>query len=142
METVVVALDTSSHSVQVREAAVTQARALKARLVLVRVVPQTSSLPMAFLRPPVSQLREALHEEAAAALQTHVAAVPAELQPLPRVVEGAAWRAIIEVARETSARVIVVGAFGEDVVEGLGSTSARVVNHAPCDVLVVRKGRA
>ena len=73
-------------------------------------------------------------------------------QALEPVLEGASDRVhtvdlegypsdmIIQHAAEVSADLIVVGTRGRGPMASmlLGSTSHRVVNHAPCDVLVVR----
>jgi nucleotide-binding universal stress UspA family protein len=61
-----------------------------------------------------------------------------------RVETGSAWRAILRVAEETDADLIVLGAHAPGVVGRFffGSTANQVVRHAPCPVLVVRKLRA
>jgi nucleotide-binding universal stress UspA family protein len=55
--------------------------------------------------------------------------------------EGYPPDALIEHARATSADLIVVGSRGRGDLASLllGSTSHRVVNNAPCDVMVVRE---
>lgn len=52
-----------------------------------------------------------------------------------------AARAIVDQAREFGAELIVVGSRGHSTMETmlLGSTSAEVVDHAPCPVLVARE---
>ena len=54
--------------------------------------------------------------------------------------EQPAAQAIIEVARDERADLIIVGATGTGYVTRalLGSTAENLVRHAPCDVLVVR----
>jgi nucleotide-binding universal stress UspA family protein len=54
---------------------------------------------------------------------------------------GAPWRAIVDVAEELDAQLIVVGARGLSTVESvlLGSVSNAVVHHAKRPVLVVPK---
>jgi len=54
--------------------------------------------------------------------------------------EGYPPDVIVEYAQEIGADLIVVGSRGRGDLASLvlGSTSHRVVNHAPCDVLVVR----
>ena len=62
-------------------------------------------------------------------------------QPVTRVdLEGYPPAALVEYAGEVGADLIVVGSRGRGDLASLvlGSTSHRVVNHAPCDVLVVR----
>lgn len=64
-------------------------------------------------------------------------------QPVTRVdLEGYPPDALVEYAREVDADLIVVGSRGRGDLASLvlGSTSHRVVNHASCDVLVVRGG--
>jgi nucleotide-binding universal stress UspA family protein len=55
--------------------------------------------------------------------------------------EGYPPDALIQYAKATSADLIVVGSRGRGDLASLllGSTSHRVVNNAPCDVLVVRE---
>jgi nucleotide-binding universal stress UspA family protein len=59
------------------------------------------------------------------------------------LLRGHAARAIVDEARETGVDLVVVGSRGHGVLGTtvLGSTSAEVVDHAPCPVLVVRGPR-
>jgi len=62
-------------------------------------------------------------------------------QPVSKVdLEGYPPDVLVEYAGEIGADLIVVGSRGRGDLASLvlGSTSHRVVNHAPCDVLVVR----
>lgn len=62
-------------------------------------------------------------------------------QPVTRVdLEGYPPDVLVDYAGEIDADLIVVGSRGRGDLASLvlGSTSHRVVNHAPCDVLVVR----
>ena len=70
-----------------------------------------------------------------------------ELQPTvtpilwgERVVRiGRPAQVIVDIAAELHVDLIVLGSHGFDVIDRvLGTTAARVVNHAPCSVLVVR----
>jgi nucleotide-binding universal stress UspA family protein len=91
--------------------------------------------------PTVAEFKSALLEAAGTAaeelipvLKGHVAAVET------RVVEGDARQKLIELAKEWSADLMVVGARGLGAVATalLGSVSIAVVRHAPCAVMVVR----
>jgi nucleotide-binding universal stress UspA family protein len=56
---------------------------------------------------------------------------------------GVPWEAICAAARDTGADLIVVGSHGYSTLDRfLGTTAAKVVNHAPCSVLVVRSPTA
>ena len=62
-----------------------------------------------------------------------------------RVIEhGDAGEALCRVAAERSVDLIVVGSRGQGLFRRalLGSVSTHVVNHAPCPVMVVRRGTA
>lgn len=55
-------------------------------------------------------------------------------------VHGDPKRSIIEFAKENDIDLIVIGATGRGAIERtlIGSTTAYVVNHAPCNVMVVK----
>jgi nucleotide-binding universal stress UspA family protein len=56
-----------------------------------------------------------------------------------RVEVGTPWQAICTVAKGMNAELIVIGSHGYGAVDRLlGTTAAKVVNHADCSVLVVR----
>lgn len=58
-----------------------------------------------------------------------------------KIVKGSPGRAIVEEAQEWGADIIVVGSHGYGFWGRtfLGSTSDKVIHHAPCSVLVIRK---
>lgn len=64
----------------------------------------------------------------------------AETPVFPHVERGKPWERIVEVANEHNADLIVIGTHGRSGLQHfvLGSTAERVVQHAPCPVLVVR----
>lgn len=53
---------------------------------------------------------------------------------------GNAKRKLVDFAREEKADIIIIGATGADFFEHLllGSTTHYVIDHAPCDVLIVK----
>ena len=61
-----------------------------------------------------------------------------------RVAAGHPARVLCDVTKELRADLLVIGASGRSGLWAgvLGSTADRVVDHAPCSVLVVRKGPA
>jgi len=65
--------------------------------------------------------------------------VPAELLGGTQIVIGVAWQAICDGAHEQQADLVVIGSHGYSGFDRLlGTTAAKVVNHAQCSVLVVR----
>ena len=67
-----------------------------------------------------------------------VGKVPVEIHT--ELIEGSPAEAIIEVATTRTSDIIVIGSRGLGRIAGavLGSTSQKVVAHAPCPVLIVR----
>jgi nucleotide-binding universal stress UspA family protein len=55
-----------------------------------------------------------------------------------RTVVGDAAGALVEAASDVDADIVIVGRRSNPVAHILGSVSSKVVEHAPCDVLVVR----
>jgi nucleotide-binding universal stress UspA family protein len=117
--TVLLATDLSGASRGVFAAAATLARRFDARVVAVHVAPAepasrpTTERVQSFLRPDF--------EDASV-----------------RIEEGAPWRAIVRAAEDEKADLVVVARYGADSLNDriLGSTTDRVLRHAPCPVLV------
>ena len=94
------------------------------------------------LIPPPEELREELDrraEEMLAESAGPLRAAGMEVQPKIRFGNTAAE--ILQEAEEGGYDMIVMGSHGRGVLGGflLGSVSNRVVHHAPCPVLVVRR---
>jgi len=84
-------------------------------------------------------------EDETIAAQEVIRATVAEVQGATvatRVEVGDAGRMIVWVAEQIGADVVVVGSHGRGALTRIvsGSVSEYVVHHAPCPVLVVRKG--
>jgi nucleotide-binding universal stress UspA family protein len=56
-----------------------------------------------------------------------------------RIEQGSPHRRIVEVANGVGASLIVIGSRGRSGLAALGSVSERVVHHADCSVLIVRR---
>ena len=74
------------------------------------------------------------------ALEAVEAAKAAGVEATGELRQGSASDEICEAAKETAARLIVMGAHGWGAVQRLvfGSVSTSVLHHAPCPVLIVR----
>ena len=75
----------------------------------------------------------AVAEEAVALLET------SGLAPVMRIEQGSPHRRIVELANGMGASLIVIGSRGRTGLAALGSVSERVVHHADCSVLIVRR---
>jgi nucleotide-binding universal stress UspA family protein len=88
----------------------------------------------------VSRLRRSLEEDARQQLQRLSRAEGSDLEVQTLVLTGNPGRQIVEAARSRLADLIVMGVTGRGALDLalLGSTTHRVVRHAPCPVLTVR----
>jgi nucleotide-binding universal stress UspA family protein len=142
MERILVALDGSPRAPVVLAAAVDLARRTGARLCLYRAVALPNELPaMALSMAPgdVAALLEQLAREELGAL---AADVPLQMLAGARVTTAIPWHGVCEAARIERADLIVIGSHGYGGIDRLlGTTAAKIVNHAEVSVLVVKAGR-
>jgi nucleotide-binding universal stress UspA family protein len=139
MERILVGLDGSARAPAVLEAAVAIARARNAKIVLLRSVGLPPDIPQDFWKSTDEPLSTVLKLRAEHYLRDQAAQMPAELFEAIETPIGTPWQAICEAARARSADLVVIGSHGYGGMDRLlGTTAAKVVNHAPCSVLVVR----
>ena len=134
MEKLLVGLDGSAHERLVLDAARGLAEKLGARLVLYRAVPLPVEIPANALGVTPASLGDMLLDAA----KTHLAELArgeAEIVEL-----NTPWRGLCEAAKREKVDLIVIGSHGYGGLDRvLGTTAARVVNHADRSVLVVRE---
>lgn len=138
-ERILLAVDGSDHGYNAARVAADLARAMRSERL--RIVVVYASIPPYLGEPNLQQAINARLDEAQAILQKAqevVGDVPAEVHT--ELIEGEAAESIIEVAKTRNSSVIVMGSRGLGRLAGLvlGSTSQKVVTHAPCPVLIVR----
>jgi nucleotide-binding universal stress UspA family protein len=138
-ERILLAVDGSEHGYHAAKMAAELARAMKSERL--RVVVVYSRIPPYLGEPNLQQAIDARLTDAQEILRKSVEIVgdvPAEIHT--ELIEGDAAEAIIEVAKTRESSVIVMGSRGLGRLAGLvlGSTSQKVVSHAPCPVLIVR----
>jgi universal stress protein F len=140
MSLIVVGLDSSPRAVGVLVRAAKLASATGAKLLVLRSVGLPTDLPpeMYGLSPDAvpERLAEASRKELTALVSAHAPGIDIEIDAHI----GTPWRTLCAVATERKADLIVIGTHGHNFLDNiLGTTAARVVNHAPCSVLVVRE---
>ncbi len=138
-DNILLAVDGSDHSMRAAQYAGELARALNSRMV--RVVVAFETIPEYLGEPNRQQAIDARLDKANAILQkaqSAVGQIPGEIHT--ELIEGAPAEAIIDVAKTRSSSIIVMGSRGLSGIQEmvLGSTSHKVVSHAPCPVLIVR----
>jgi universal stress protein F len=138
MGLIVVGLDGSSRAPAVLEAAVAIARHSGQKLVLFRSFGIPPEMPPGVWKNEGS-LVENVRGHAKDYLNDCASTFPPELLAEIRVEVGTPWQAVCTVAKGMNAELIVIGSHGYGAVDRLlGTTAAKIVNHADCSVLVVR----
>jgi nucleotide-binding universal stress UspA family protein len=143
MKRILVGLDASPRAAGVLATAMTIARAQGAKLTLVRAVGLPPEVPEDFWKTTDEPLLALLQRHARNELEAQATPVPPELLGEQLVLVGVPWQAVCETARRIEADLIVIGSHGYAGFDRLlGTTAAKVVNHATCSVLVVREPAA
>jgi nucleotide-binding universal stress UspA family protein len=136
---ILLAVDGSDHALHATRKAAELTRCMKPSEL--RVVVAYDPIPM-YLGEPNMQIaitnRKGEAEDILNAAVKELGDVPCEIHT--EIVEGDPASAIIDVADVRKSELIVMGSRGLGRLAGLvlGSTSQKVVAHAPCPVLIVR----
>jgi nucleotide-binding universal stress UspA family protein len=145
---IVCAVDLTEASARTMDVALSLAEENMARVTLVNVVdgvPGQAGPPFYRALPEILRLRREMFEEAEDCLHESVPMVARDFCSVSeRVEEGTPWRVVLQVAEETCAELIVLGAHSGGALERafFGSTVNHVVRQARCPVLVVRERTA
>lgn len=138
-EKVLLAVDGSDHALHAARTAADLARAMNSGEF--RVVVAYDFIPPYLGEPNLQYAIDARVNAANEVLQAALAqlgTLPCEIST--ELIEGDSAEAILDVAETRKSDVIVMGSRGLGTLAGLllGSTSQKVVAHAPCPVLIVR----
>jgi len=138
-ERILLAVDGSENSFRAAKVAANLARAMNSAEL--RIVVSYERIPPFLGEPNMQQAINARLLDAQEILDKAakvIGNVPAEIHT--ELIEGDPAESIIEVAATRESDVIVMGSRGLGRLAGLvlGSTSQKVVGHAPCPVLIVR----
>jgi nucleotide-binding universal stress UspA family protein len=143
MDRILVALDDSPHATIVLARAVALARQVGGKLRLLRAVMLPPEMPSNLWAVTPNKAVEGAVDVARQELHELAATVPEELLDGATAQIGVAWDAICATAREHDVDLIVIGSHGYRLLDRiLGTTAAKVVNHADRSVLVVRPDEA
>lgn len=139
MGPILVGLDGSDRAPGVLNAAIEFARRSERKLVLFRSFGLPPEMPADVWKLEQDSLIETLRGLAQTYLEMCASSVPAGLLAGTRVDLGVPWQSACNAAKEIHADVIVIGSHGYGALDRLlGTTAAKIVNHAECSVLVVR----
>lgn len=139
MDRILVGLDASKRATEVLDAAVDLAQRAGGKLQLFRAVGLPAEMPTNIWSMPPSQVIETFLSTARAELEELAKRVPPDLLEGTTAQVGVAWDAICAYAHEHDVDLIVIGSHGYGLLDRLiGTTAAKIVNHADRSVLVVR----
>ena len=138
-QNILLAVDGSDHALRAAKLAGDLARQMTAREL--RIVIAFDVIPIYLGEPDLQIVIEARSNASLNILKTAketVGAIPGTVTT--EMLEGSAAEAVIDAAKQNHADLIVMGSRGLGRIAGavLGSTSQKVVAHAPCPVLIVR----
>lgn len=135
---ILLGVDGSAHALKAAKVAGELTRAMQANLCIVAAYdPVPAYLGEPNLLDTIAARQKHADEVLRAALK-EVGPTPNEIET--EMLEGSAAEVIIEVANARQVDLIVVGSRGLGQLAGLllGSQSQKIIQHAPCPVLVVR----
>lgn len=139
MKRILVALDSSTRAPGVLAAAATLAEQANTTLVVFRAVGIPPDMPHDLLRVTDQRLEDILLNNANADLKRMTQGIPPARIEKVVATFATPWDGICRTARELGADLIVIGSHGFGGLDRLlGTTAAKVVNHADRNVLVVR----
>lgn len=139
MKLILVALDGSSRAATVLAAANNLAVLSGARLVLFRAVGVQPDMPLEVLKLTDRSLEDVLLANAKHDLEQLAKDIPPTRVSIITAKFAVPWDGICRTAREHAADLIVIGSHGYGGLDRLlGTTAAKVVNHADRNVFVVR----
>ena len=138
-ENILLAVDGSEHALHAARVASNLANVMKSQTL--RIVVAYEPIPVHLGEPYMQEAINARLKETELIMEKTVqelGTVSAEIHT--ELIEGNPAEVIIEVAQTRTSNVIVMGSRGLGKLAGLvlGSTSQKVVSHAPCPVLIVR----
>jgi nucleotide-binding universal stress UspA family protein len=140
MNKILVALDGSPRAPGVLARAIATARSQGGQLLLMRSIGVSADVPQDLWQSADEPMLEVLERRARTYLEQCEETVPAEVRGGTLVVVGSPWQSICDTARSLRADLVVIGSHGYSGIDRLlGTTAAKVVNHAPCSALVVRE---
>ena len=139
MKKLLVALDESSSAKNVLTGARELAEKTQAKLLLFHAVSLPVGLPTEAYAMSPTAVGDLVVGTAKKMLTQHASDLPESLVAGVRVEIGTPWRAICEAAKAEQVDLIAIGSHGYGGIDRLlGTTAAKVVNHADRSVLVIR----
>lgn len=136
---ILVGVDGSMRESKVLDEAITLAQSRGAVLHLARAMMIPVSIPTAMWTLQGEDFSQFLIEHGTKEIERTAERVPAELRGGTVTRIGQPADVLVDLAEELDADLVVIGSHGYGGIDRvLGTTAAKVVNRAPCSVMVVR----
>lgn len=138
MKSILLAHDGSRSSDKAMKKAFEIAQKFGSSISVISVAPELYLMEL--LEPDRKRIREMLTEEAEKIMK-QIATKAKGIKPIKTIIkQGNPADEIIKAARKIKADIIITGSHGRSGAKKLflGSVSSRIVDHAPCTVLVVK----
>ena len=143
MKKIMVGLDGSPKAQSVLDASLALAKLVGGKVLAIRAIGLPPAMPPHVWALEEGSLIDALRHDAEKYLAECAAKIPPELLLGTLIAIGVPWQAVCDEAKKADVDLIVVGSHGYSAVDRLlGTTAAKVVNHADRSVLVVRAGHS
>ena len=143
MKKIMVGLDGSPKAQSVLDASLALAKLVGGKVLAIRAIGLPPAMPAHVWALEEGSLIDALRHDAEKYLAECAAKIPPELLLGTLTAIGVPWQAVCDEAKKADVDLIVVGSHGYSAVDRLlGTTAAKVVNHADRSVLVVRAGHS
>ena len=140
MDRILVGLDASPRAAGVLQKSVDLARRGNSKLLLFRAVGIPVGIPHEAYSMSPASLADLLESEAKTYLEQAATKIPPELLLGTVIGVGTPWQAICTAADHNNIDLIIIGSHGYSGIDRLiGTTAAKVVNHATQSVLVMRE---
>jgi nucleotide-binding universal stress UspA family protein len=139
MKKILVAHDGSKASEKALKKALTIAETFNSSVTVISVIPELYLTEL--MEMDRTRIVDTLTEETTR-MMDKIKAAPKKLKSLKTLIrQGNPAEEVLEAARKMKADVIVTGSHGRHGAQRflLGSVSSKIVDHAECDVLVVKK---
>ena len=138
MKRILVCLDGSPAQKSVLDTAAMISGALGAKLILFHAVAIPVHLPPQALAVPPTDVGGLLSDLARKQLEELAKSQPGMIERI-QIEIGTAWRAVCDTAKADDVDLVVIGSHSYGGIDRLlGTTAAKIVDHAPCSVYVVR----
>lgn len=139
MKRILVAVDSSQRSAAVFAAGLRLAELCDGKVIVFRAIGIPPEVPPEILSQGAAPLEDLLRRKAHEDLDSMIAAAPPGRIEKVTTALATPWDGICNAAKENDADLIVIGSHGYSGLDRLlGTTAAKVVNHADRNVFVVR----